>query len=313
MAKQKHVDWFRQGARELRAIAHEQGKEHLLPSDADWYLCPLCLDGMFTVDELDTGRLTVEHAPPKSLGGREVALTCKTCNNFAGSKFDAEAQKQDRLQKFFSGESGVPEIGTLTFGEATTRVEMHINGHSSIFAAGIPKINNPTDLEVMEKKWDALHETQDTDSKFTFTPRIRHSPNRARVSWARTAYLTAFAIFGWKYILRSTLQPLRDQFINPSSITIPPLNMHIPDADQSRKEVWVIKKPIEHHSLLFIWGSQRIFLPAPNDTTSLEELSQRLNTRSAGPVHYSFSGDILSWPSRPEHVLDPLSNVDYTY
>src|SRR5260370_40382262 len=98
MARQKHIGWFYLGARTLRAVARVRGFEDALPNGRDWYLCPLCLDVMLTVEEFATGELTVEHVPPETLGGDDMVLTCKGCNSQAGSWFDAEAGKQWRLQ-----------------------------------------------------------------------------------------------------------------------------------------------------------------------------------------------------------------------
>lgn len=44
--------------------------------------CPLCLK-LCTIDQM-----TVDHCPPKSVGGRPVALTCKECNSNAGHQSD---------------------------------------------------------------------------------------------------------------------------------------------------------------------------------------------------------------------------------
>jgi hypothetical protein len=64
VVRQKHVEWFRRGAGALRALAPENGHEDALPAPEDWYLCPLCLDGL-TIEELGTGELTVEHVLPR--------------------------------------------------------------------------------------------------------------------------------------------------------------------------------------------------------------------------------------------------------
>src|SRR6266542_6919896 len=97
-----HVDqrheWFREGARAFRAAQRLLGREHFLPSDEDLYACPLCLKYIFRIGAIETGDLTREHAPPESLGGKKLALTCRWCNNDSGKHFDAEAQKQERLR-----------------------------------------------------------------------------------------------------------------------------------------------------------------------------------------------------------------------
>jgi hypothetical protein len=55
VTKRKHIEWFYQGARTLRAVARERGREDFLTTPEDWYLCPLCLDVLLTVDEFETG------------------------------------------------------------------------------------------------------------------------------------------------------------------------------------------------------------------------------------------------------------------
>jgi hypothetical protein len=304
VAKPKHIEWFSRGARTLRAVARERGIEDVFPTDEDWYLCPLCLDVLLTVEEFDTEQLSVEHVPPEALGGNELVLTCKRCNNDAGHRFDAEARKQQRLRQFLSGHSQQPETARFTVGDVTTKVEMDVVGQTGMFLVGVPKINNPADLERMEEHMRMLSETQSTDFRFTVTPQLRYFPDRARVSWIRTAYLAAFALFGWKYILQPALQPIREQLMNPSTITLPLLSMYDPNGDPARHEIWAIKQPTEHRSLLVISGQQGVFLPLANDPRSLEDLARSLGARTDEPVHYTFTGDMFDWASRPEHLID---------
>ena len=188
MVKPKHIEWFSRGARTLRAVARDRGFEDAFPTDEDWYLCPVCLDVLLTVEEFATEQLSVEHVPPEALGGNELVLTCKRCNNDAGRHFDAEAHKQQRLRQFLSGHSQQSETATFTVGDIITRVEMHLAGQSGMFLVEVPKINNPADLERMEAHMRTLSETRSTDFRFTVTPRLRYFADRARVSWIRTAY-----------------------------------------------------------------------------------------------------------------------------
>lgn len=47
--------------------------------------CPICLVP-FAKDDVRKGRsVTLEHAPPKTLGGRVVCLTCEPCNSRASA------------------------------------------------------------------------------------------------------------------------------------------------------------------------------------------------------------------------------------
>jgi len=51
------------------------------------YICPLCLDQFSetALDQTIENPLSLEDAPPKSLGGKAKILTCKKCNNHRNS------------------------------------------------------------------------------------------------------------------------------------------------------------------------------------------------------------------------------------
>src|SRR5688572_2826829 len=64
--------WFDQGVAALARVRQEFD---------GYYACPLCLVG-FDAGELS--RLTREHVPPRSLGGKHLVLTCDDCNHRRG-------------------------------------------------------------------------------------------------------------------------------------------------------------------------------------------------------------------------------------
>src|SRR5690606_794099 len=68
-------------------------------ADKDVYLCPICLRPHIDLNSDDP--LTLEDAPPKSLGGSANTLTCKTCNNTAGHEIDFHLT--ERLREIDSG------------------------------------------------------------------------------------------------------------------------------------------------------------------------------------------------------------------
>lgn len=80
---------------EKREKIFEIFKDHLnflndkgfVSTERDIYLCPLDLKPHYNVNEDDP--LTLEDAPPKSLGGKAHVLTCKSCNNKRGQDIDA--------------------------------------------------------------------------------------------------------------------------------------------------------------------------------------------------------------------------------
>src|SRR5436190_12320198 len=67
------------------------------------YVCPVCLRA-FPIEAIGARTLTTEHAPPKCLGGPELLLTCKACNNLAGRWLDVAMLKGDRPVAILRGE-----------------------------------------------------------------------------------------------------------------------------------------------------------------------------------------------------------------
>jgi len=304
--------WFTNGARALRAEFRVRGIEGQLPSDEDWYACPLCLNVVFKIEVLDEPdpALTVEHAPPKWSGGTELALTCKRCNNEAGRLFDAEAQKLQRMRGFVAGQTGEPVRAAFTVDGVTIYGDWHMTGTgdaAGMYMAGVPKANNQADLDRMVEALDRHVGTGATGLSFQITPRTPLFPDRARVSWIRAAYIVAFARFGWRYILQPALQPMREHFLDPTGMELPILSMTDPDADPARREFWIIREPFDRRSVFVVMGQQTVILPLPRDPRSLEELSRSwvgdhdLAQRATGTL----TGTQFPWPEGPCHSLDP--------
>jgi transcription elongation factor Elf1 len=81
---------FDKFADNLKLLVDEGILQGITPKFDRTYICPICKDH-FSVDALDqsiANPLTLEDAPPKSLGGKANILTCKTCNNSCGQKID---------------------------------------------------------------------------------------------------------------------------------------------------------------------------------------------------------------------------------
>jgi len=101
------------------------------------YICPICLN-QFSEKDLDTSLenfLTLEDAPPKSLGGKANTLTCKKCNNESGYKIDFHLTQK------------LHEVGVESFKPKTT-------SKVSIIHKGITVKENQQILIDMLKKWE---------------------------------------------------------------------------------------------------------------------------------------------------------------
>ena len=157
--------WFLAGAQVLAKLAPE------LP-EGEWYACPLC-QTFFTIDELDTKNLTKEQVPPRSIGGREMVLTCRQCNNRAGATFDAHMERAEAFRRFGSDEPLRQLDITLTVAGIPNRGSMYA-GPAGILMFGNPKQNHPDDVaKITESFADLVNAGHQMQVAFrdTFHPR----------------------------------------------------------------------------------------------------------------------------------------------
>ncbi|WP_369188879.1 HNH endonuclease [Streptomyces sp. R08] len=98
----KRERWFSEGAPLFRQLLVRNGLADRLPTDDLYYLCPCCLY-VFPFESVAAQILTIEHVPPKALGGKEMLLTCKRCNNDAGRDFDSPRAEAVRVSQDVGG------------------------------------------------------------------------------------------------------------------------------------------------------------------------------------------------------------------
>src|ERR1700680_2136773 len=116
----KKREWFELGAKAFAQV-------YPGTFDQATYLCPICLDPL-TIEALADKRLTAEHVPPESFGGRELLLTCKDCNNSAGTKLDADAKTKEDVRLAMAGTLEHPHRIKATIGELRINGELHRSG-----------------------------------------------------------------------------------------------------------------------------------------------------------------------------------------
>jgi hypothetical protein len=206
--REKIFDLYSQN---LEMIINQDGLPISLPFPA--YICPLC-KGVFPKDAIMShdkeSELTVEHIPPKSVGSKEIVLTCKNCNNTHGSKLDSHLSGKLKGGKFLS----------MTPGEEI-QAEFEVNGN--IPARGYIKISNSGSVEVFfdGKRTNQKYEKQlidfvTSDSnkkklKMTFTT---HNRRLAKLSILRSAYLWAFCRLGYAFIFSKGAERIRQLIEN---------------------------------------------------------------------------------------------------
>ena len=222
---------------------------------------------------LTSKKLTVEHVPPKGLGGRGMLLTCDECNHYSGTKFDAHAIREDVVSEFLSAVStSTTELrSTIEIGGIRARgtVQRTSNG---FFLMSHPKQNNEALLDgQVQDSISRLH-TPIADRAIKSTVGDRYHPERANLSWTRAAYLAAFAIFGWRYIMRPALIPVRRQLLDAESKILPLLKSYSPDALPDASRILVVREPHELRGIFVAMGRHGVLLPGIDNPLSCDQL-----------------------------------------
>ncbi len=215
-------------------------KEHpsikFTPDFSNGYICPLCLN-LFYEKDLDSSLpnyLTLEDIPPRSLGGKPLCLTCKSCNNKSGHELDVHLVNTILMNDL-----------SMLLPNSKTRTSFHFDKHR---ADGIFEVdeNGTLKLNILSESTDPKHLKMimknilshqgvyqsifpDRSSIFqllkSLTVDIEFKKNvierRAEVALLRIAYLLAFSTFGNGFLTIAELCKVREQILNPDKEILP--------------------------------------------------------------------------------------------
>lgn len=190
-------------------------KNGLLPEYIEYkegvYICPICLNEFIEDDLKDdsANMLTLEDAPPKSLGGKANTMTCKTCNSRCGHEIDFHLT--ERLIEL-DERAFLPNVKTrakFTHNGLKIQGELNIDSNGKITVIHDKKNNHPEKLDRYVKT-TGKNDIVDIEFKPT-----RVDKHRIEVALLKTAYLLAFEQYGYSLILSSPFNIVREQLKNP--------------------------------------------------------------------------------------------------
>lgn len=203
-AKQR---WFENGAAAF---------ERVTGRPPGGYVCPLCLRVCTTLEDVK-----FEHAPPASVGGRRVCLTCDECNSTGGHSLDAELSRAERTRSWSRGTLGKPMRARAVVKGIPLNVDVDWRPEG-VSIVGLPEYNDPANT--------AAHVSLATSGEPWVEPITityqGYVEARARVGWLRSAYLVAFALMGYRYALQPELKIVRQQIQEPDATHIPRFSLH---------------------------------------------------------------------------------------
>ena len=195
--------------------------------------CPICLTE-FTRSDVVAGEVTLEHAPPESLKGSAICLTCKQCNNTA-SHIDQHAILAKRARHEWLLGQG-----------AHVEVDFFGNIMSSRYIPGDPNAPLPTRGRHLRKgsiQLNALPPKEQLDINKGIRFRIPGLPHYESVSLIRSAYLMVFSLMGeggYRFAENVALNPVREQILNPGKRILRGnfvVTGSIPETEQTTKQM----------------------------------------------------------------------------
>lgn len=230
------------------------------------YYCPLCTEH-FDKSALDNKTLTLEHNPPKSLGGKGRILTCKKCNSNAGHSLDAGILE---TLKSLDGYSFKPnsEIRTKFHNESTgsqgvnAKIAIDKNGK---FIINIDSKNNNPKLSkrffdsVKHKYTNPLFADDITKSgwhkeiSFNFPKPEPKDEKTLTIALLKIAYLIAFEKLGYIFLFSKNMQVIREQLNNPNKEIIKPPFWIKYDFPDDKLGVNIIIKPRKLRAFLIVF------------------------------------------------------------
>jgi len=271
-------------------------------SSSEVYLCPICETG-FSQSALLTGELTLDEAPPASVGGKGIALTCKDCNSKAGYSIDAAVDRRAKLLNFkkvvAQGGHGLAGDATMCIGGESVNVIVKGDVKGTLQFESPPSRNNPNAAKRTIAYLERLaHDGSWKGEEFTITARTRYHSRLAMVGDLKAAFLVAFAALGYRYAFDPLLDEIRQQIRNPNDHVIDNWTMTLKETGDVRPLMIVVESlpgvvvQLDEVGIILPWF------------TSPKDFYSELAARYSSNKQMQLQGKRVPWPTRLEMALD---------
>jgi len=234
-----------------------------------------------------------------------MVLTCNTCNHGSGSFVQGEMKKRDNFHDAFIGplDKPHPVIMTLSTG-AVVRAEM-VRGADG-YQLNILGGNSPEAVKQFRDDMNHLTETKNVDWSVNLDfYQYAYDRVSAHVGWLREAYLVAFAVFGYRYMLDPALEPVRQQLARPREQLISTFKVEDRKHGADLRLFSVINEPDWLRSVAIQFGHRTVFLPQLGDPDLYPRLDHRRQAIGSNREQVELGGQVWdAWPNRPLHLMD---------
>lgn len=287
--ERKKREWFNLGAESFARV-----RPGLY--DHPTYPCPICLT-TFAIEDLAQKRLSAEHVPPESLGGRELLLTCRNCNNTSGTKLDAHAKIKEEVQLALAGTLQHPHRIKAMFGNLV--VNGHLRTLGGKYSLQVPtKINKPGTSELLQNV--ARIGTQLT------VEHERYSELGAKISWFRSGYLALFAVTGYELALNPAFEIVRKQILECDERKMITFTTEaVEDIPLTERRILRVLAPEWHRGWAVEFGRYFVHFPALGDVSLYDRMVAHASDRI-----YSYQD--MGWPKEPTFGRSENASADLT-
>jgi hypothetical protein len=281
--------WFDAGTAAFERV-FPCARARVYPQLENPYICPLC-GKPFSRASIRDHTLTFEDAPPKSFGGKPVALTCKTCSGGLGSAVDSPLAQFD---------SQFASPCTIGIGSVQVRAYQEIKKGGGHFS--IPE--NQNDPKAVER-FNAVLDTKGPAAWANLPMTLKWDQakrRRADVAWLKSAYMVAFACWGCMYAFTPALRIVREQIARYDDEIIPHFKLTKLTASRKARGLCYVRSPRALEGVA-VWMGQHIVLLPPHGRDMA--FYERIGPLISGPdTNVSLEGDEYYWPTEPKHTLD---------
>ena len=293
--KAKRRTWFDLGA---------DAVDRVWPGGPRSYLCPTCpTDVAWLPAAVDSGDLTAEHVPPRALGGKELILTCRDCNNKAGALVDTQMRNREDVIDLVRGTMKRPVRARLKTGSGQVNVEVQAVGKE--FKVDVPdQINDPIAIAQFKSSLGQPVKGQQTEGvEITLSGKKGFQNRESLVGWLRSAYLVAFAVLGYKYAFHPALEAVRKQIAAPGDPVLRIFSVTVSDSTLEHRRTFFVEAPSDLRALAVLMDRHLVFLPWPQYGN---DIYGNLEVRAESDMLFNtpMSGSSFPWPTGPQHTLD---------
>lgn len=289
------------GAKKMRQRLFSQGAEawsRATGDDRGIYVCPLCGWGFTPAAlELNPPLLSLEDVPTRAVGGRRLVLTCRNCNSQAGHGIDKAVSAREELRRIEDAlirkKTSYSGPGHIELEGLVTHVDVDITPDATTVKVPVQR-NNPKIRDEQIRLWKERTSKGNLQFDVSFSvPGL--SERKARLSDLKSAYLAAFAVFGYHLAFHPRMHIVRRQLWEPESELI--TQAWLPNR-KGRHGVFIMKVPVSClavslrlHDVILPW------IEGPDDVYS--------EVASAFDVgHFTATVVPYDWPLRPEMLID---------